>query len=96
MSNGDLCAYRGYLRKWYIDIGAHVKRGQLLAVIETPELDQQLDQARANLKLELWIGDLARLKVARVRKQKITENDTVIVDDFNSYPRYLACSLEPV
>src|SRR2546423_12057788 len=35
----------GYLRKWYVDIGAHVKRGQLLAVIETPEVDQQLEQS---------------------------------------------------
>src|ERR1700744_1663260 len=40
----------GYLKKWYFDIGAHVEQGQLLAVIDTPELDQQLGQARANLK----------------------------------------------
>lgn len=39
----------GYLRKWYADIGTHVKKGQLLAEIETPEVDQQLQQARANL-----------------------------------------------
>jgi multidrug efflux pump subunit AcrA (membrane-fusion protein) len=39
----------GYLKKWYFDIGAHVKQGQLLAVIETPEVDQQLEQARSNL-----------------------------------------------
>lgn len=39
----------GYLRKWYVDIGAHVKAGQLLAEIETPEVDQQLRQARADL-----------------------------------------------
>lgn len=39
----------GYLRRWYGDIGAHVKRGQLLAEIETPEVDQQLRQARADL-----------------------------------------------
>src|ERR1700680_4251656 len=39
----------GYLRKWYFDIGAHVKQGQLLAVIETPEVDQQLAQARSTL-----------------------------------------------
>jgi RND family efflux transporter MFP subunit len=39
----------GYLRKWYVDIGAHVKKGQLLAVIETPEVDQQLEQSRSNL-----------------------------------------------
>ena len=40
----------GYLRQWYFDIGAHVKRGQLLAEIETPELDEQLEQAENQLK----------------------------------------------
>jgi len=40
----------GYLKKWYADIGTHVKQGQLLAEIETPELDQQLQQAQADLK----------------------------------------------
>jgi RND family efflux transporter MFP subunit len=39
----------GYLKRWYVDIGAHVKAGQLLAEIETPEVDQQLRQARAQL-----------------------------------------------
>jgi RND family efflux transporter MFP subunit len=39
----------GYLKTWYADIGAHVKKGQLLAVIETPEVDQQLEQSRSNL-----------------------------------------------
>jgi RND family efflux transporter MFP subunit len=39
----------GYLQKWYFDIGAHVRRGQLMAVIESPEVDQQLAQARADL-----------------------------------------------
>jgi RND family efflux transporter MFP subunit len=39
----------GYLKKWYADIGAHVNQGQLLAEIETPEVDQQLQQARADL-----------------------------------------------
>jgi len=40
----------GYLKQWYFDIGDHVKRGQLLAEIETPELDQQLEQAENQLK----------------------------------------------
>lgn len=40
----------GYLKKWYLDIGAHVKQGQLLAEIETPELDEQLEQAENQLK----------------------------------------------
>ena len=39
----------GYLKTWYVDIGAHVRKGQLLAVIETPEVDQQLQQSRSNL-----------------------------------------------
>ena len=39
----------GYLQKWYVDIGAHVKQGQLLAVIDTPEVDQQLQQSRSTL-----------------------------------------------
>ena len=38
----------GYLKKWYVDIGGHVKAGQLLAVIESPEIDRQLEQAKAS------------------------------------------------
>jgi RND family efflux transporter MFP subunit len=40
----------GYVSKWLVDIGDHVKKGQVLAVIETPELDAELDAARAQLK----------------------------------------------
>src|SRR5439155_26613431 len=39
----------GYVKAWYFDIGAHVKQGQLLAQIESPEVDRQLEQARADL-----------------------------------------------
>ena len=39
----------GYLTKWYYDIGSQVKKGALLAEIATPELDQQLTQAEADL-----------------------------------------------
>lgn len=39
----------GYVKMWYKDIGARVKQGELLAVIDTPELDQQIAQARADL-----------------------------------------------
>jgi multidrug efflux pump subunit AcrA (membrane-fusion protein) len=39
----------GYVKVWYHDIGSHVRKGDLLAIIETPELDQQLEQAKADL-----------------------------------------------
>ena len=39
----------GYLKKWYHDIGTRVRQGELLADIDTPEVDQQLSQARADL-----------------------------------------------
>src|SRR5437764_520069 len=55
----------GYLKKWYFDIGAHVKQGQLLAVIETPEVDQQLQQARSNL-----LTAQANLELASVTKNR--------------------------
>src|SRR5579862_2077947 len=40
----------GYLKKWYKDIGSRVQKGELLAEIDTPEVDQQLIQARADLE----------------------------------------------
>ena len=39
----------GYLLHWYADIGAHVRKGEVLAEIQAPELDQQVDQARSEL-----------------------------------------------
>src|SRR5258706_3345276 len=55
----------GYLKKWYFDIGAHVKQGQLLAVIQTPEVDQQLQQARSNL-----LTAQANLELASITKNR--------------------------
>jgi RND family efflux transporter MFP subunit len=55
----------GYLKQWYFDIGARVKQGQLLAVIETPEIDQQLRQARADLKTAEANDKLAQITAAR-------------------------------
>jgi RND family efflux transporter MFP subunit len=40
----------GYVAKWMVDIGDHVKKGQVLAIIETPELDAELSASRAQLK----------------------------------------------
>jgi RND family efflux transporter MFP subunit len=55
----------GYLKRWYVDIGAHVKQGQLLAEIDTPEVDQQLEQARADLKNAQANEQLAQITAAR-------------------------------
>jgi len=65
----------GYLKQWYFDIGAHVEKGQLLAVIETPELDQQLDQARANLKTAQANEKLA--EITATRWQNLLKTDSV-------------------
>jgi RND family efflux transporter MFP subunit len=55
----------GYLKNWYVDIGAHVRQGQLLAEIETPEVDQQLEQARADLKNAQANEQLAQITASR-------------------------------
>jgi RND family efflux transporter MFP subunit len=55
----------GYLQAWYFDIGAHVKKGQLLAVIATPEVDQQLGQSRSNLSTAQ-----ANLRLAEITKDR--------------------------
>lgn len=55
----------GYLKKWYFDIGARVKAGQLLADIESPEVDQQLSQARAQLETAIANMKLAEITMAR-------------------------------
>ena len=55
----------GYLHAWYADIGAHVKAGQLLASIDTPDLDQQLQQARADLQSASANERLAAVTAAR-------------------------------
>jgi RND family efflux transporter MFP subunit len=55
----------GYLKSWKVDIGARVKAGQLLAEIETPDLDQQLLQARADLASAKANADLAAITTKR-------------------------------
>lgn len=55
----------GYLKHWYFDIGARVRKGQLMAEIETPELDQQLQVAEADLKSTEANLDLANTTAAR-------------------------------
>lgn len=70
----------GYLKRWYFDIGAHVKQGQLLAEIESPEVDHQLTQAqedlataKANLSLAQITADryVGLFKTDSVAKQEV-------------------------
>jgi RND family efflux transporter MFP subunit len=65
----------GYLKRWYVDIGAHVKQGQLLAEIDTPEVDQQLEQARADLKNAQANAQLAQ--ITAVRWQNLLKTSSV-------------------
>lgn len=57
----------GYVRAWNVDIGARVRKGQLLAVIEAPEVDQELSHARAMLAQAQANLELARVTSARYR-----------------------------
>jgi RND family efflux transporter MFP subunit len=58
----------GYLLHWYADIGTHVKKGELLADIETPELDQQVQQARFDLATAQANYQLAQITADRWQK----------------------------
>jgi RND family efflux transporter MFP subunit len=51
----------GYLVKWYHDIGSRVKKGDLLAVLDAPELDKQLDQAQADLETSKANSNIAKI-----------------------------------
>ena len=55
----------GYLRRWYVDIGGRVKKGQLLAVIDAPEVDQQLQQGQADLATAQSNLQIAKTTAAR-------------------------------
>ena len=65
----------GYLKRWYVDIGAAVKAGQPMAEIETPELDQQLLQAEADLATAK--ANLALAEVTATRWQRMRQTDAV-------------------
>ena len=65
----------GYVKAWYFDIGARVKKGQLLAEIETPEVDQQLQQARADL--ETAQANLRQAEITAERWKNLLQSDSV-------------------
>jgi RND family efflux transporter MFP subunit len=72
----------GYLRKWYFDIGAHVKQVQLLAVIETPEVDQQLEQSLSNLNTAK--ANLALAETTKNRYQGLVKDNAVSQQDVDN------------
>jgi RND family efflux transporter MFP subunit len=57
----------GYLQKWFFDIGARVKKGQLMAIIDTPEVDQQLEQSRSTLSVAQANLKLAEITMTRYK-----------------------------
>lgn len=72
----------GYLKTWYVDIGARVKRGQLLAEIESPETNQQLQQAQEDLSTAE-----ANLKLAQItadRYKNLFKSDSVAQQDVDN------------
>ncbi|MGH9691677.1 MAG: efflux RND transporter periplasmic adaptor subunit [Candidatus Acidiferrales bacterium] len=72
----------GYLKKWYADIGTHVRAGQLLAEIETPEVDQQLDQARADLSTAQANYRLSEITAGRY--QDLAKSEAVSKQDVDN------------
>lgn len=70
----------GYVKSWSHDIGSHVRKGDLLAVIETPELDQQLSQAKADLATAQANASLAKVTADRyqdlIGKNAVSQQDT--------------------
>src|SRR5260370_6998396 len=72
----------GYLKSWHADIGAHVKKGQLLAEIETPEVDQQLQQARGNLATAQ--ANLTLAEITKDRYQALLATHAVAQQDVDN------------
>jgi len=72
----------GYLKKWYFDISAKVKAGDVLAEIDTPEVDQQLAQAQAQLKMAQAALNLAQ--VTWRRNQDLYNRNVIAVQDYDT------------
>jgi RND family efflux transporter MFP subunit len=69
----------GYLKRWYFDIGAHVKQGDLLAEIDTPEVDDQLQQARADLATAQ--ANLQLAEITAKRNEDLLKSKSIATQD---------------
>jgi RND family efflux transporter MFP subunit len=78
----------GYVRSWYVDIGTHVTKGQLLAEIDAPEVDQQLNQARAMLNQAET--SLALAKITAARYQDLIKTNSVAQQEVDQNNQNLA------
>jgi RND family efflux transporter MFP subunit len=72
----------GYVKKWYVDIGGRVKKGQLLAEIDTPEVDQQLQQSRGNLATAE--ANLRLAEITKNRYQDLLKTNAVSQQDVDN------------
>ncbi len=72
----------GYLKKWYKDIGSHVAKGEILAEIDSPEVDQQLAQARADLVTAQ--ANLSLSTLTDTRYQDLIKSDSVSRQDLDN------------
>ena len=84
----------GYLRKWYVDIGSHVRAGQVLADIDSPEVEQQLEQARADLATADANARLAQSTAERYRD--LIKTDSVSKQDLDNANGSLEAKLTAV
>jgi len=84
----------GYLTRWYFDIGAKVKKGALLAVIATPEVDQQLAQAEADLNTAQANANNARIQAERYTG--LVQSDAVSRQDTDTYVNQAASTAAQV
>jgi len=84
----------GYLVHWYFDIGARVKKGDLLAVIDTPELDRQVAQAEADLTTAQT--NAGNAKVQAERYSGLVKSDAVSQFDTDNYTTQAAATSSAV
>jgi RND family efflux transporter MFP subunit len=84
----------GYLARWYYDIGTKVKKGALLATIDTPELDKQVAQAESELATAQANANIARIQAERY--SGLVKSDAVSQQDADTYVNQAAATAASV